>query len=45
MLLLDKNKQPYDEFHTMDLSNVTGVTVEKGLESGAYGIKMDELFL
>lgn len=45
MLLLDKNKQPYDEFHTMDLSNITGVKVEKGLESGAYGIKMDELFL
>ncbi|MCP3850334.1 MAG: DUF3391 domain-containing protein [Gammaproteobacteria bacterium] len=45
MVLLDKNKHPYDEFRTIDLSKVTGVKVVLGLESGAYGIKMEELFL
>jgi len=45
VLLLDNNKQPNDDFHTIDLSQASGMKVEKGLESGAYGIKMDELFL
>jgi len=45
VLLLDNNKQPYDDFHTIDLSQVEGMKVEKGLETGAYGIKMDEFFL
>lgn len=45
VLLLDNNKQPYDDFHSVDLSRISGMKVEKGLESGAYGIKMDELFL
>lgn len=45
MLLLDNNKKPYDEFNLVDLSKVSGMKVKKGLESGAYGIKMDELFL
>lgn len=45
VLLLDNNKQPYDDFHTVVLSDVSGMKVAKGLEPGAYGIKMDELFL
>lgn len=45
VLLLDKNKQPYDTFHSIDLSQISDMMVEKGLEPGAYGIKMDELFL
>lgn len=45
VLLLDKNKHPYDDFHTVDLSQASGMKVAKGLQPGAYGIKMDELFL
>jgi len=45
VLLLDENKQPYDDFATVDLSQVSGMRVKNGLEPGAYGIKMDELFL
>lgn len=45
MLILDANKKPYDEFSQVDLSRVSGIKVEAGLESGAYGIKMDQLFL
>jgi len=45
MLLLDSNKSPYDEFTTVNLSKVEGMKVAKGLESGAYGVKMEELFL
>ncbi|MCW8929601.1 MAG: HD-GYP domain-containing protein [Gammaproteobacteria bacterium] len=45
VLLLDKDKQPYEEFNTVDLSKVSGMKVKDGLEPGAYGIKMDELFL
>ena len=45
VLLLNKNKQPYDDFQTVNLSKVVGMKVAKGLEPGAYGIKMDELFL
>ncbi len=45
VLLLDNNKQPYDDFQTVDLSQVSGMKVARGLEPGAYGIKTDELFL
>ncbi|MBE9527553.1 MAG: DUF3391 domain-containing protein [Proteobacteria bacterium] len=45
MLLLEANKQPYDEFAIVNLSEVEGMKVAKGLESGAYGIKMKELFI
>lgn len=45
VLLLDNNKQPYDDFHSVNLSQVSGMKVEKGLEPGAYGVNMDELFL
>ena len=45
MLLIDTNKKPYDEFNIVDLSKVTGMKVVKGLEPGAYGINMDQLFL
>lgn len=45
MLLLDSNKQPYNDFTMVDLSKVNGMKVANGLEPGAFGIKMDELFL
>ena len=47
MILLDKKKQPLDEFITIDLSagEGHGLAIAHGLPNGAYGIKMDELFL
>jgi len=45
MLLLDQNKNPLGDFMPIDLSHRTEYSIEKGLESGAYGIKMDELFI
>ena len=46
MLLLDENKELYDEFSSVDLSSVEGtIKVEKGLPPGAYGINMHDLFL
>jgi len=46
MLLLDENKEPYTEFKRLNLTT-TGhaIRVERGLEPGAYGINMQELFL
>ncbi len=47
MLLLDSKKQPLAEFLTIDLAagEGDGMRVANGLAHGAYGIKMDELFL
>ncbi len=45
MLLLDSSKCSYDEFTTVDLSEVSGMQVVKGVDPDAYGIKMNELFL
>lgn len=47
MMLLDKDKQPLEEFVTIDLStdNKAGLLVEKALPQGAFGIKLEELFL
>lgn len=47
MMVLDKDKQPLDDFITVNLSRHTEseLKVEKALPYGAYGIKMDQLFL
>lgn len=47
MLLLDENKQPLENFETVDLSagDAPELKVVNGLAHGAYGINMDELFL
>lgn len=47
MLLLDKNKRPLEEFITIDLSSEkeSGLEIVHGLPHGAFGIKMEELFL
>ena len=46
MVLLDEEKQPYDEFRTVDLSqSQADVSVRQGLAPGSYGIDMNSLFL
>jgi len=45
MLVLNENKEPMDEFDSINLSEQQEYTVKKALKYGAYGIKMDELFL
>lgn len=46
MLLLDENKEPYSQFKRIDLTTTgEAFRVERGLEPGAYGINMQELFL
>jgi len=46
MLLLDPEKQPYDDYITVDLaSERSEVAVRKGLPPGAFGIDMENLFL
>jgi HD-GYP domain-containing protein (c-di-GMP phosphodiesterase class II) len=47
MIVLDKEKLPLDEFVTVNLSKreQTDLKVEKALPHGAYGIKMEQLFL
>lgn len=45
MILLDKDKNPLSDFYPIDLSQRTEFSIKRGLETGAYGIKMDELFL
>ena len=46
MLLLDPEKQPYDDYVTVDLaSERSEVAVRKGLPPGAFGIDMENLFL
>ncbi len=46
MLLLDRDKRPYKEMHTVDLS-VAGseLSIRKGLAPGAYGVDIEEVSL
>jgi hypothetical protein len=47
MLILDKDKQPMEEFVTINLSmqKNTDLAVKKALPLGSYGIKMEQLFI
>jgi cyclic di-GMP phosphodiesterase len=45
ILILDENKQPYDEFNSIDLAKDKDKTIKWDLKYGDYGIKMDDLFL
>jgi len=46
MLLLDNNKEPFEQFRLVDLSRTDeDLSVKTGLPSGAYGIDMKEVFL
>jgi HD-GYP domain-containing protein (c-di-GMP phosphodiesterase class II) len=46
MMILDANKQPYAEFHYLDLSTESlDLRISRGLAPGAYGIDMHEFFL
>ena len=46
MLVLDKNKEPIEDFKTIDLAeNQAGLMVKKALPSGAFGIKIEEMFI
>lgn len=47
MLILDKDKQPLAEFKHLNLSRRTDtdMKISKALPYGAYGIKMDQLFI
>ncbi len=47
MIILDENKLPVEEFKKINLSKqkVSHLKVEKGLPYGAYGIKMEQLFI
>lgn len=47
MLILGKDKLPLSEFKTLNLSQYTvlELSIAKALPDGAYGIKMDQLFL
>lgn len=46
MLLLDSNKEPLEQFRLVDLSQLDeSISVARGLQRGAYGIDMKEVFL
>ncbi len=45
MLILDENKKPHEEFNSLNLSKDDDHFILHTLKHGAYGIKMDELFL
>ncbi|MBI5460898.1 MAG: DUF3391 domain-containing protein [Gammaproteobacteria bacterium] len=47
MLILDKDKLPMAEFQTLNLSKHPNpnIRISKALSHGAYGIKMEQLFL
>lgn len=46
MVLLDPDKQMYDDFRTIDLSQTHAhLSVSRGLAPGSYGIDMGSLFL
>ena len=47
MLILDKEKRPRSEFQTLNLSKYTSTDLQiiHALPNGAYGIRMDQLFL
>jgi hypothetical protein len=46
MLLLDKDKQPLEEFLTIDMSlERPELFIRQGLPPGAFGISTEDLFL
>jgi cyclic di-GMP phosphodiesterase len=45
MLILDENKQPYEEFNSIDLTKDEDYSVTHTLKHGAYGVNMNDLFL
>ncbi|MFK5894893.1 MAG: DUF3391 domain-containing protein [Pseudomonadota bacterium] len=45
MLILDENKQAYDDFKSIDLTKEGDYTVRNTLKHGAFGINMNDLFL
>lgn len=45
IMVQDENKQQYEEFNSIDLSREEDYSIKNILRHGAYGIKMDELFL
>jgi len=45
MMILDKEKKPLDNFYQVNLSEREDMAIKRGLERGAYGINMDDLFL
>ena len=45
MLILDKDKLPYDDFKTINLAEHDELNVVKAHKHGAFGIQMDDLFL
>ena len=45
MLILNENKEAYNEFNSINLSQHENYSVKKTLKYGAYGIQMDDLFL
>ena len=46
MLVLDKDKEPIEDFKTIDLAeNQTGLKVKQALPTGAFGINIEEMFI
>jgi hypothetical protein len=51
MLLLDKDKKPYEEYQMIDLVNQPSsydddpLTIYRGLDPGAYGLDPTEFYL
>ena len=46
MMLLDKDKRPYKDMHTIDLSAAGSEhSIRKGLAPGAYGVDIEEVSL
>ncbi len=45
MLILDSNRRPYDDFKSINLAEQDDIAVKAAHKHGAFGIKMDELFI
>jgi len=45
MLVLNEDKKTRDDFDSLDLATATDYSIKRALEHGAYGVKMDELFI
>ncbi len=45
MVILDENKQMREEFKTINIAEEEDYSVKRTLKRGAYGIKMEDLFL
>jgi len=45
MLILDQNKAPYDDFNMVNLAESSEYSIKMAHKHGAFGIKMDELFI